>query len=82
MTLRLIVGAVVALLPACAPAQAMSCAAYLQADERMQAQMKGAASTRDPSVDRQTAAFDKKLKAYCLKHPRVGVDKAMEIAAD
>jgi hypothetical protein len=59
----------------------MTCADYLKADKRMQAQMAGVSmSTGDAKMDATAAAMDKKLRDYCAKNPTLGVDKAMEEA--
>jgi hypothetical protein len=68
----------VALLPAAATAQNMTCADYLKADKQMRAQMGGMSmSTGNAQMDAQAAAMDKKLNDFCAKNPAVGLDQAV-----
>jgi hypothetical protein len=70
--------AFVALLPAAAVAQNMTCADYLKADKQVRSQMGGMSmSTGNAQMDTQAAAMDKKINDYCTKNPTDGLDKAM-----
>ena len=59
-----------------ASAQTMTCADYLKAQKEMAAAMKGQ-PVGTSAAEKEAAALDKKVIAYCEKNPKAPADEAV-----